>query len=104
MLWFWSDCVSRALSAIMTECASSRESHMHAQEVLADRIFSARLASGLTQNELGRQVGRDQTFISKVEGLERRLGVIEFVQITDALRTDPLAILSAVSNALRQEN
>ena len=71
---------------------------------LASRIAAARLASGLTQAELGQDIGRDQTFISKVQGQERRLGVIEFVQITDALRTDPLIILSAVSKALRQEN
>jgi transcriptional regulator with XRE-family HTH domain len=88
----------------MAKPAASRESCVHARSVLASTLVSARLVSGLTQTELGKEIGRDQTFISKVEGQERRLGVIEFVQITDALRTDPLIILSAVSNALRQEN
>lgn len=75
-----------------------------AHRALASQIAAARFASGLTQAELARKIGRDQTFISKVEGQERRLGVIEFVQITDALRVDPLLILGEVSDALRQEN
>ena len=74
-----------------------------ANGALASCIAAARLAAGLTQAELGREIGRDQTFISKVEGQERRLGVVEFVQITDALRADPIFILRAVSKALRQE-
>lgn len=89
---------------MMTKVTASRKGHMHGHAVLASSIASARSVSGLTQAELAREIGRDQTFISKVEGQERRLGVIEFVQITDALRADPLSILSAVSNALRQEN
>ena len=82
----------------------SSKHHMHAQAVLAKNIARLRLAAGITQTELALKIGRDQTFISKVEGEERRLAVIEFVQITDALSADPLPILSAVSIALRQEN
>lgn len=75
-----------------------------AQNALASHIAAARLASGLTQAELAREIGRDQTFISKVEGRQRRLGVVEFVQITDVLHTDPLCILNAVSSALRHQS
>lgn len=75
-----------------------------AHRELASRLASARTVAGITQTELALTIGRDQTFISKVENEERRLGVIEFVQITDALRADPLSILNAVSNALRKEN
>ncbi len=77
---------------------------MLAQAVLEKNIARLRLAAAFTQTELALKIGRDQTFISKVEGEERRLAVIEFVQITDALRADPLSILGAVSSALRQEN
>lgn len=83
---------------------SKPKDHMLAQAVLAKNIARLRLATGITQAELGQDIGRDQTFISKVEGQERRLGVIEFVQITDALRADPMPILNEVSSALRQEN
>lgn len=75
-----------------------------AHQELASRINSARLAAGMTQADLAGRIGRDQTFISKVEGRERRLGVIEFVQITDALGADAMAILEAVANRLRPED
>jgi transcriptional regulator with XRE-family HTH domain len=41
------------------------------------RLRQAREASGLSQEEVGRRVRRDQTFVSKVESGERRLDLIE---------------------------
>lgn len=83
---------------------SRARNHMHAYAVLATQLGAARLATGITQTELGDRIGHDQSFVSKVEGQARRLDVVEFVQITNALRVDPLSIIAAVSNALRQEN
>lgn len=75
-----------------------------AHRELSSLITSARLAYGMTQAQLGLEIGRDQTFISKLESKERRLGVIELVQITNALKADRTSILNAVARALADES
>lgn len=52
-------------------------------------IASARKAAGITQVELAARLGRPQSFVSKVERGERRLDVIEFCDVAEALGRDP---------------
>ncbi|MBB5660369.1 helix-turn-helix domain-containing protein [Brevundimonas halotolerans] len=56
-------------------------------------IASARKAAGLTQVELAARLGRPQSFVSKVERGERRLDVIEFCLVAEALGHDPAKLL-----------
>lgn len=56
-------------------------------------IASARKAAGITQVELADRLGRPQSFVSKVERGERRLDVIEFCQVAEALGRDPAVLL-----------
>ena len=48
-------------------------------------LADARRAAGLTQVALAKKLGRPQSFISKVERGERRLDVIEFLEVARAL-------------------
>lgn len=41
------------------------------------RLRNARKRQSLSQQQLGEKLGKDQTFISKVETCERRIDVIE---------------------------
>jgi len=59
-------------------------------------LAEARRAAGLTQVDLAKKLGRPQSFISKVEQGERRLDVIEFLEIGRALRVDPRRFLGDV--------
>lgn len=52
---------------------------------LITRLRNARKAQGLSQSQLGEKIGKDQTFISKVETCERRLDAIETVRWCVAL-------------------
>lgn len=56
-------------------------------------IASARKAAGVTQLELATRLGKPQSFVSKVERGERRLDVIEFCQVAEALGCDPARLL-----------
>lgn len=56
-------------------------------------IASVRKASGVTQVELAQRLGKPQSFVSKVERGERRLDVIEFCDIAEALGYDPAKLL-----------
>lgn len=56
-------------------------------------IASARTAADITQVELAKRLGKPQSFVSKVERGERRLDVIEFCQVAEALGKDPAHLL-----------
>ena len=56
-------------------------------------LIQARKAAGLTQVELAAQLNRPQSFVSKVERGERRLDVIEFLEVARALQLDLQAFL-----------
>ena len=56
-------------------------------------IASTRKAAGVTQAELAARLGKPQSFVSKVERGERRLDVVEFCQVAEALGSDPAQIL-----------
>lgn len=58
-------------------------------------LIAARRAAGITQVELAARLDRPQSFISKVERGERRIDVIEFCQVADALGQDPAMLLRA---------
>jgi transcriptional regulator with XRE-family HTH domain len=53
----------------------------------------ARERAQLTQGELAAVLRRPQSFVSKYERGERRLDVIEFLQVVEAMRVDPRTIL-----------
>ena len=51
--------------------------------------MAARKARGLTQYQLANKLGRPQSYIAKIERVERRVDVVEFVELLDALDTEP---------------
>lgn len=59
-------------------------------------LVAAREKAGLTQAEVSAKLERPQSFVAKYEGGERRLDVVEFVQVCAALGIDPHAILHAM--------
>lgn len=56
-------------------------------------LVEARKTKGITQVELGKKIGKRQTFVSKFELCERRLDIIEFVMICKAIGISPNTLL-----------
>ena len=48
-----------------------------------------RIAADLTQAQLAARLERPQSFVAKYEGGERRLDVIEFMEVAEAIGFDP---------------
>jgi transcriptional regulator with XRE-family HTH domain len=67
------------------------------QEMLR-RLTSARKANGLTQIQLAKRLKRPQSYVSKFENGDRRIDVIEFIEICHALNADPLATVEVVQS------
>lgn len=52
-------------------------------------LIQAREDAGLSQQELANLLGRHQTYVSKCERGERRIDVIEFLEIARAIGFNP---------------
>jgi transcriptional regulator with XRE-family HTH domain len=74
--------------------------HSEPYAVFLTSLIEARKQLGLSQVELARRLGKPQSFISKIEIGERRLDVLEFLQIMRALEDDPRPIISKVQASL----
>lgn len=73
-----------------------RTIHKETYRKLIDRLTALRVESGVTQQVLAERLGRPQSFVSKVEGYERRLDVVEFLEIMLALGADPRPLINLV--------
>ena len=71
---------------------------VHSAEQLAFRelMIAARKRAGLTQQELANRLKRPQSFVAKYEGGERRLDVVEFIAIAQAISIDPIRVLRSL--------
>jgi transcriptional regulator with XRE-family HTH domain len=56
-------------------------------------LVAARHKAGIRQQALAKKLGKPQSFVAKYEGGERRLDVIEFVTIANALGADPVKLI-----------
>jgi transcriptional regulator with XRE-family HTH domain len=59
---------------------------------LIEILVAVRHASGVRQQALAKKLGKPQSFIAKYEGGERRLDVVEFITIAQALGADPIKL------------
>lgn len=63
-------------------------------------IRSIREGKGLSQRELARRVGKPPSFINKTELRERRLDILEFITLAQAMDMSAIDLLEAVVAAL----
>jgi transcriptional regulator with XRE-family HTH domain len=56
-------------------------------------LIEARENAGLMQWQLAMRLKRPQSYVSKFERGERRLDVVEYLEVAKALRVDPLELL-----------
>ena len=68
------------------------------QILLQSLLIEARKAKGLTQTELAEKLGKPQSFVAKYENGERRIDVIEFVDIATVLGIEAADILAKIDS------
>ncbi len=62
-------------------------------EKLCHLLVETRQNNGLTQKQLAEKLTKPQSFVSKCENGERRLDIIEFIEICDVLKIKPIKII-----------
>lgn len=82
----------------MTKSVSTRD-YIKFRELLVH----ARKDAGLTQAELAGELNRPQSYVSKYECGERRLDVIEFLEITESLGADAVDLLRALQRRAKMQ-
>ena len=60
---------------------------------LIDLLIAVRKDAGVTQQLLADRLRKPQSFVAKIEAGERRIDVLEFLEIVRTLGYDPLDIL-----------
>jgi transcriptional regulator with XRE-family HTH domain len=66
-------------------------------QALLARLAAARRAAGLSQAEVARRLDRPQSFVSKYERGERRLDVVELIEVCRALELDAASLVSELA-------
>lgn len=61
-----------------------------------DAIKAVRIERGISQRELARRLEKPPSFVNKIEQLERRLDIVEYVAIATAIGVAPTELLSRV--------
>lgn len=61
--------------------------------LLIELLVSAREEAQLTQRDVAERLKRPHSFIGRIEAGERRVDVIEFIEITRILGADPHRLL-----------
>lgn len=61
--------------------------------LLRERLKAGRVSAGLTQTELSLKLRRPQSYVAKYEGGDRRLDIIEFLDVCAILGIDLNALI-----------
>jgi transcriptional regulator with XRE-family HTH domain len=71
-----------------------RSSRSPRQARLQELLIRKRATAGLTQEEVARRLRRPQSFVSKYETGERRLDVVELIEVAEVLGTDARRLIA----------
>ncbi len=69
-------------------------------KLLVDFIVSKREAAGLTQTQLAEKLGEYQSFVARLESGQRRIDVIEFLELAAKLGFDPAEAIRQIGQKI----
>ena len=80
-----------------TQCPHMKSLRSTEHQKLIALLTSARSKAGMTQQQLAERLGKPQSYVAKYEGGERRVDVVEFLAIAQALDFDPARAVREVA-------
>lgn len=73
-----------------------------ASKALQAKLRSLRKTAGITQRALADKLGRVHSFVTRMEQGQRRLDVLEFIRVCQALKVDPPEVLADLLREMRR--
>ena len=73
----------------MAKSALRKTLRSRGHQTLIQLLVQAREKAGMTQRDLAARIKRPHSFVGRMEGGERRVDVIEFIEIAKVLGADP---------------
>jgi len=74
--------------------------HTNAYARFVAVLTKARRENKFTQQEVARRLGKPQSYVAKIEGIERRLDVVELIALARAIEVDPKDLFAEVLDAV----
>jgi transcriptional regulator with XRE-family HTH domain len=69
-------------------------------QTFRELLVKSRKASGYTQTQVAEYLVKPQSYVSKYENGERRLDLVEFLEISRAIEIDPLEFIEELCSIL----
>lgn len=66
------------------------------QEALRELLVAERIKAGLNQAKLAKKLKQHQSFVARLEGGERRIDVVEFLELAEVIGFDPIRALAKI--------
>ena len=63
---------------------------------LIERLIAARRNAGLTQAEIAKILDKPQSYVAKIEGKDRKLDVMEFVELCETIGQEPSELIKVI--------
>ncbi|WP_110753715.1 helix-turn-helix domain-containing protein [Phyllobacterium leguminum] len=74
--------------------------HSESYAILLTVLIEARRDKGLTQQIVAERLRKPQSYVAKIEGGERRLDMVEFIALSQALEIKPDALFARILEAI----
>lgn len=71
-------------------------------KVVGSALAAARKRAGLSQAQLAKSLRKPQSFVSSYERGQRRLDLLEFLRVADAIGTDASAEFESIQKAAKR--
>jgi transcriptional regulator with XRE-family HTH domain len=70
--------------------------HSERDRQFRELLKARRKAAGLTQTVVAQRLGKPPSYVAKYEGGDRRLDVLEFLDVAAAIGFDPAGVIRAM--------
>lgn len=80
----------------------TKTTHTPQYQCLVDLLIETRRRARLTQQQVAARLGKPQSYVAKVEGAERRIDVVEFASLVQAMDAEPAALLSKLLSEIEK--
>ena len=70
-------------------------------DVLIGLLVERRKRAGLTQTDVAKRLRQYQSYVARVESGQRRIDVVEFLELADAIGFDPAEVIRRLVAAKR---